>query len=107
MALGFSESRIITPADAEAFRLTMRATIEPSPDKGGKAKLKLSEVPKTRSPAPLTVNVPLENAALPVKPTEPTSASSQPGAKAVVAITVKGMGLLAFMPGATETDNGP
>jgi hypothetical protein len=87
--------------------LTTRATIVPSPASGWYTKWKPSAlviiVPK---PAPETVNVPFAKPALPATPTAPTSWSNQ-DAGSGCDVTVKRIALLSFIPGATETSNGP
>lgn len=50
--------------------------------------MKLSPVPQICRPAPFTVNVPLENEALPAKPVVPTSPSDQSDGSAVFTVTV-------------------
>jgi len=57
-------------------------------------------------PAPATVNVPFVKLALPVIPTAPTSWSNQ-DAGSGCDVTVNRTALLSFIPGATETSNGP
>ena len=87
--------------------LTTRATIVPSPASGWYTKWKPSElVIIVPSPAPDTVNVPFAKPALPVNPTAPTSWSNQDAGNGCV-VTVKRTTLLSFIPGATETSNGP
>ena len=58
------------------------------------------------SPAPVTVNVPFAKLALPATPTAPTSWSNH-DAGSGCDVTVKRTALLSFIPGATDTSNGP
>jgi hypothetical protein len=87
--------------------LTTRAMIVPSPFSGWYTKWKPSElVIIVPCPAPATVNVPFAKPALPANPTAPTSWSNQDAGSGCV-VTVKRTALLSFIPGATDTSNGP
>jgi hypothetical protein len=87
--------------------LTTRATIVPSPATGWYTKWNPSAlVTIVPCPAPATVNVPFVKLALPANPTAPMSWSNQ-DAGSGCDVTVKRTALLSFIPGATETSNGP
>jgi hypothetical protein len=96
-----------TCAEALPCTLTTRATIVPSPASGWYTKWKPSVlVSIVPCPAPDTVNVPFAKPALPANPTAPTSWSNQETGSGCV-VTVKRTTLLSFIPGATDTSNGP
>ena len=81
--------------------------IVPSPANGWYTKCNPSEaVTIVPCPAPATVNVPFVKLALPVIPTAPTSWSNQDTGSGCD-VTVNRTALLSFIPGATETNNGP
>jgi hypothetical protein len=87
--------------------LATRATIVPSPVSGWYTKWKPSAlVSIVPEPAPDTVNVPFAKPALPANPTAPTSWSNH-DAGSGCDVTVKRTTLLSFIPGATDTSNGP
>src|SRR5215469_9501033 len=65
-----------------------------------------SGVPKIPTPAPASVNTPLEYVALPVTPAVPMSASSH-GTGSGCEVIVNTNALLSFMLGATETSISP
>jgi hypothetical protein len=63
-------------------------------------------VKKVPCPAPDTVNVPFAKLPLPAIPTAPTSWSNHDTGSGCD-VTVNRTALLSFIPGATETNNGP